>query len=70
MPKKIVSFALSKEAIKKIDDTANALGMSKSEYVDMMVKKGFHFSAEVEEISSIQKRIKKKMGVVDEKNEK
>ena len=60
MPKKIVSVALSEEAIKKMEDASKALGMSRSEYVDMMVKKGFHFS-EVEEISKLQEKMKKKI---------
>jgi predicted DNA-binding protein len=61
MPKKIISFALSEEAIKKMDNTSKALGMSRSEYIDMMIKKGFHFSDEVEEISKLQEKIKEKI---------
>lgn len=61
MPKKIISFALSEEAIKKMDNTSKALGMSRSEYIDMMIKKGFHFSDEVEEISKLQEKIKDKI---------
>lgn len=61
MPKKIISFALSQEAIKKMDNTSKALGMSRSEYIDMMIKKGFHFSEEVEEISKLQEKIKEKI---------
>jgi hypothetical protein len=70
MPKKIVSFALSEEAIKKMNDAANALGMSRSEYVDMMVKKGFHFSDEVKEISRLQEKIKNRIRGESERNEK
>ena len=58
--KKIVSVALSEEAIKKMEDASKALGMSRSEYVDMMAEKGFHFS-EVEEISKLQEKMKKKI---------
>jgi len=61
MPKKIASFALSDEAIKKMDNASKALGMSKSEYVDMMLKKGFHFSEEIQEISKLQDKVKKKI---------
>lgn len=61
MPKKIVSFALSEEAINKVDNTSKALGMSRSEYIDLMIKKGFHFSKEVQEISKLQGKIKEKL---------
>lgn len=61
MTKKIVSLALSEEAISKMNNTSKALGMSRSEYIDLMVKKGFHFSEEVQEISKLQKKIKDKM---------
>ena len=61
MPKKIASFALSDEAIEKMDNASKALGMSKSEYVDMMLKKGFHFTEEIQEISKLQDKIKKKL---------
>lgn len=61
MPKKIVSFALSQEAINKIDNTSKALGMSRSEYIDLMLKKGFHFSKEVQEISKLQGKIREKL---------
>jgi predicted DNA-binding protein len=61
MPKKVVSFALSEEAISRMDSTSKALGMSRSEYIDLMIKKGFHFSKEVEEISKLQGKIKEKL---------
>jgi len=61
MPKKIVSFALSEEAISKMGRTSKALGMSRSEYIDLLVKKGFHFSNEVKEISKLQEKIKEKI---------
>jgi predicted DNA-binding protein len=61
MPKKITSFALSDEAIEKMDNASKALGMSKSEYVDMMLKKGFHFSEEIQEISRLQSKVKEKL---------
>jgi hypothetical protein len=69
MPKKIASFALSDEAIEKMDNASKALGMSKSEYVDMMLKKGFHFSEEIQEISRLQEKVKQKIGetISDEK---
>jgi hypothetical protein len=61
MPKKIVSLALSEEAVSKMDSTSRALGMSRSEYIDLMIKKGFHFSDEVQEISKLQEKIKKEI---------
>lgn len=69
MPKKIASFALSDEAIKKMDNASKALGMSRSEYVEMMINKGFHFSEEIQEITKLQKRVKERMGepITDEK---
>jgi metal-responsive CopG/Arc/MetJ family transcriptional regulator len=61
MPKKIISLALSQEAINKVDSTSKALGMSRSEYIEMMIKKGFHFSDEVMQISKLQEKIKEKI---------
>lgn len=61
MPKKVVSFALSEEAINKVDSTSKALGLSRSEYIDLMIKKGFHFSKEVQEISKLQRKMKEKL---------
>jgi hypothetical protein len=69
MPKKIVSFALSEEAIRKMDNASKALGMSRSKYVDMMVKKGFHFSDEIKEISKLQEKVKEKIMKESEKKE-
>jgi hypothetical protein len=65
MPKKIVSFALSEESIKKIDKASNALGMSRSELIDFLAKEGFQFSDEVkavlDEIAKLQENAKKRM---------
>jgi len=65
MPKKIVSFALSEKSIEQIDKTSKALGMSRSELIELLVKKGFHFSDEIEanvnEISKLQEKTKEKM---------
>ncbi len=65
MPKKIVSFALSEKSIEQIDKTSKALGVSRSELIDLLVKKGFHFSEEVEanvnEISKLQEKAREKM---------
>ena len=65
MPKKIVSFALSEKSIVQIDRTSKALGMSRSELIELLVKKGFHFSEEVEasvnKISELQEKTKGKI---------
>ena len=65
MPKKIVSFALSEKSIEQIDKTSKALGMSRSELIELLVNKGFHFSEEVEtnvnKISELQEKTKEKI---------
>jgi predicted DNA-binding transcriptional regulator AlpA len=65
MPKKVVSFALSESSISEIDKTSKALGMSRSELIDFLAQKGFHFPEEVkgklDEISELQKQAKEKI---------
>lgn len=61
MAKRIVSFTLSEDAINKVDSTSKALGLSRSEYIDMMIKKGFHFSEDVMEIAKKQQELKNKI---------
>jgi len=65
MPKKIVSFTLSKESIEKIDKTSKALGVSRSELIEFMIEKGFHFSKDVQtainKISELQESTKAKI---------
>jgi hypothetical protein len=61
MTKRIVSLSLSEEAISKMEDTSKALGMSRSEYIDLMIKKGFHFNEEIQKISKLQEKIKGKI---------
>jgi DNA-binding winged helix-turn-helix (wHTH) protein len=65
MPKKIVSFALSERSIERIDKTSKALGMSRSELIEFLIKKGFQFSEDVEitvsKISKLQKEAKEKI---------
>jgi len=62
MPKKIISLALSEKSIEKIDKTSKALGMSRSELIEFLVSKGFHFSEEVmnkvDKISKLQEETK------------
>jgi len=63
--KKIISFTLSEESIEKLDKTSKALGMNRSELIELMLKKGFTFSDEVEDtlrnISRLQKETKEKI---------
>lgn len=65
MPKKIVSFTLTEKSIEKIDKTSKALGVSRSELIDFMIEKGFHFSndvqARIDKISELQEETKEKM---------
>lgn len=60
MPKEIVSFALSRKSIEKIDKASKALGMSRSALIELMIEKGFHFSKGVmdslDEISRLQEK--------------
>ena len=63
MPKKIVSLALSEKSFEKIDTTSKALGMSRSELMEFLIKKGFQFpdgvNENIEEISRMQEEAKK-----------
>lgn len=63
--KKIISFTLSEGNIEKIDKTSKALGMNRSELIELMLEKGFTFSEEVEgtlsNISKLQKEAKEKI---------
>ena len=65
MPKKIISFALSKKNIEKLDKTSKALGMSRSKLMEFLIDKGFQFPEEVandlEEISKLQEKTKEKI---------
>ena len=71
MPKRIVSIALSNEVVESLDQTTKALGMSRSEYIEMMIKKGFHFSDEVQKtvtkISQLQEQVKDNFAANGEK---
>ena len=66
MPKKIISFALSKESAEKVDKTSKALGMTRSELLEFLISKGFQFSDEVKtnlnEINKMQEEAKEKIG--------
>ena len=61
MPKQIISFSLSKEAISILDKTSKALGKSRSEFIEWVVTEGFKFTPAIEEkieaISKLQAKI-------------
>jgi len=65
MPKKIVSYTLSKRNVDRIESTSKALGLSRSELVDLMIERGFHYSgdikSEVGKISRLQKDTEEKL---------
>jgi hypothetical protein len=63
--KRIISFTLSEGSIEKLDKTSKALGMNRSELIELMLEKGFTFSEEVEStlnnISKLQKQAKEQI---------
>ena len=65
MPKKIVSFTLSKKNIEKIDKTSKAIGVSRSKLLEFLIENGFHFSDDIKtsinRISELQEETKQKM---------
>jgi predicted DNA-binding transcriptional regulator AlpA len=60
LSKKVVSLALTEKAIEKLNETSKALGISRSELVELMIKKGWKFPKEVQDavdrISNLQKQ--------------
>jgi metal-responsive CopG/Arc/MetJ family transcriptional regulator len=60
MAKKVVSLALTEKSIEKLNETSKALGISRSELIELMIKKGWKFPKEVEDavqkISELQKQ--------------
>lgn len=70
MPKKIVSFSLSESSIEQIEKASKALGMSRSELIDYLVRDGFQFSDEVkavlDEIAELQRSARHRMRVKEE----
>jgi len=62
MPKRIISITLSKDTVEDIDKKSKALGMTRSEFVELMLNEGFHFSKEQEstitKISEMQNEMK------------
>ena len=63
--KKVISFTISEENIKKIDKTSKALGMNRSELIELIIEKGFTFSDDIEKklsnISKLQGEAKEKI---------
>ena len=63
--KKVISFTISEENIEKIDKTSKALGMNRSELIELLMEKGFTFSDEVEtklgNITKLQEEAKEKI---------
>lgn len=62
MPKRIVSFTLSEKTVEKMDKTSKAIGMSRSELLELMISKGLHFpedtSITLNQISELQAKMK------------
>lgn len=62
MPKRIISFTLSEKTVEKMDKTSKAIGMSRSELLELMISKGLHFpeetSATLDQISELQAKMK------------
>jgi hypothetical protein len=63
--KKVISFTISEENIEKIDKTSKALGMNRSELIELFLDKGFTFSEDVEnklgDINKLQIETKEKI---------
>jgi predicted DNA-binding transcriptional regulator AlpA len=61
LSKKVVSLALTERSIEKLDKTSKALGISRSELIELMIRKGWKFPKEVQdavdEISSLQEKV-------------
>ena len=65
MIKKVASFSLDEETIKRLDTESKAFGMNKSEMVELMLQRGWHFSSKdmeesAKEIAALQEKAKKK----------
>jgi len=65
MPKRIISLGLTERAVQEIDKTSKALGMSRSELIEFLAKKGFDFSddlkSKVNRISKLQEEAKERI---------
>ncbi|RLI82352.1 CopG family transcriptional regulator [Archaeoglobales archaeon] len=65
MGKKVISLSLSEKTVKRLDEASAALGMSRSELIEYMIEKGWHFPKEIEDtirkISKLQIKAKAKL---------
>jgi len=59
--KQIVSFSLSDESIKKLDEISQATGVSKSELVDMLIDKMNVDRAALDNIERLQSIVREKL---------
>ena len=50
MVKKIISLSISEESLDRADLRSKALGLSRSEFFDQMIKNGWNFSNELDEV--------------------
>lgn len=74
MTKPIISFTLSEEAIKVLDNTSKALGKNRSEFLEWVIMKGFCWPPEVkaklDQINKLQGMINPSIASLDIKGEK
>ncbi|MHA1410609.1 MAG: hypothetical protein ACTSQY_09955 [Candidatus Odinarchaeia archaeon] len=65
MGKRVLSVNLTDDSFKKVDITSKALGMSRSELIEYMIQKGWHFSDEmiemVDRIQALQNKAVKEL---------
>lgn len=65
MVKKIISLTISEDLVNQVDKGSKAMGMSRSEFVELLLQKGFHFAEDatdtVDEISRLQTELEKKL---------
>ncbi len=66
MVKKVISVSISEESIDRVDSRSKALGLSRSEFLDQMIKNGWNFSEELETvvdtIIGLQNKLADKLG--------
>lgn len=65
MPKQIISFTLDEETIRNLDARSKALGMNRSEFLELVLRKGSSFSEDqltvLKKISEMQIGFKDKL---------
>jgi predicted DNA-binding protein len=63
MPKTIVSFSLSDEVIEALDKTSKALGISRSQFIELIIEKALSSSEAidltVDKIAKLQEALRK-----------